>query len=339
MKSWWNRNVRDAKAQGAKDGARMIPATEGTVVSQWEERLVNDYEASIRHFEGRFKQADASPKQQFEFIDGEHIRAKDAYDAKYNALKRPILLRFHPLLGKLLVLAVILVELPLNRIVFVGMTGESELMGWLLAFLVSLFLAIVGHIIGVDVRHYGFMRGRWLLQSTLILFAVCVLAGIAYVRVFIFSDPGGAGSAPLLDKYLTENIDVRVLAMLFMILNALLVVIAGWLAHESHDQDEQYQALFRQYRKWARKARKLAARREHKRATYVREASILVENAQELITIYRQENVHAREPAVTPRIWAERRPESLISMNKYNFRLKDEGTHVCDDDEVNGGGR
>ena len=57
MKSWWNRNVRDAKAQGAKDGARMIPATEGTVVSQWEERLVNDYEASIRHFEGRFKQA------------------------------------------------------------------------------------------------------------------------------------------------------------------------------------------------------------------------------------------------------------------------------------------
>ena len=187
-------------------------------------------------------------------------------------------MRFHPLLGKLLVLAVTR-RTALNRIVFVGMTGESELMGWLLAFLVSLFLAIVGHIIGVDVRHYGFMRGRWLLQSTLILFAVCVLAGIAYVRVFIFSDPGGAGSAPLLDKYLTENIDVRVLAMLFMILNALLVVIAGWLAHESHDQDEQYQALFRQYRKWARMARKIAARSGRKRATFVREASILIENS------------------------------------------------------------
>jgi len=320
--NWWWRRVQAAKDAGKRDGAAGIPATDGVSLSQWEERLVNDYEAGIRDLEEGFRKKDAPTKQQHIFAHGEHMRAKRAYEAKYEELKRPIVTRFSSVAGYIFLLFVLILELIFNQSLFVAI-GDTEYAGYIVAFGISFAFLWMGHTIGMDIRHYGFLRSRWLVQLVKISLAIGILVGVAYGRTRILQDPGTLDDfEPLLGKWLGQNIDARIVSGIFMATNALVIVLAGWIAHESHDADPDYESLFQKYKKWARRAGRLAARRERLRAPFARKAAVLVENAQELINIYRIENLHARDNAVPPAIWRTETPDAMIRMEKYNFSVE-----------------
>jgi len=216
-------------------------------------------------------------------------------------------------------------ELPINKIIFEAITGESPFFAYLLALMVSLLFAFWGHAVGSHAR-FGQIKKYFPVHLGTAALVILTLAGLAYVRIFIFSDPGETelgGSGPMLGRFLLENMDVRAIGVLFLLLNILLVIVAGILAYESHDPDIEYHSANRQYQRWSRKTAALTEKRERAKSRYTRRPKVLIDNCQELLHHYRAANLEARTNRTTPQVWLDKSPERLISIDMFDFQLMD----------------
>lgn len=107
--------IKAARDAGTADGKNGIPSLNDVSVSHYERELVDRCQQAIRKLEGKFKEAEGELRQHFMAARDDFMRAKKNFEDKQTKLNRPVT-KHIPMWGYVLsLIAIIVVELPINQ--------------------------------------------------------------------------------------------------------------------------------------------------------------------------------------------------------------------------------
>lgn len=306
--------TKAAQKAGKEDGEKGIPALDVMEVSPYEEIIRNSCEQPIREHEGDFQRSESEFRQLFKSARDDYQRAKALFEKKHDELSRPVI-KHIPMWGYVLsLIAIIVVELPINQAAL-NILGEAPILTFSLALILGVVFMIVAHLIGMTMRHKGFHAESFLA----IVVVIGIIVGLAYIRVKFFMNPE---EGEILSNAM-KDIDTRALAALFALMNILFLLVAVWLSYLSHDEDEHYAQMHKDYLKKRKAALAIAQKRAERHAAYKTDAKDRIEMAHGLISEYRRHNLLSRQSRVVPHVWGEWPPERLLDIENFNFELDD----------------
>lgn len=298
---------------GQRDGKQGVPGIDEPNIPNYEQRLVDSYEATIRGVEGKFHDVEAQIGNAFKHAKKSYNDVLKQFEAKQTVLGRPVIIHIRLWVYFLLMATIIGAEVPVNKAVF-DTFGDIAFFAYLLAVFLSFLLMVFAHLTGKSIKHHGFRF--WHIGLAAVVAGI--LALLAYVRVVYFSNP----EEGVLTNAL-KHMDPKALTTLFMLMNVLFFMVAVWLSYEAHDEDPHYQEIERIMLKRQRAARRFSEERERNLKRHKKDAEVYIENAQDLIRLYREENIASRDNKTTPQAFRDNKPEAMIHIDKYPFTLTD----------------
>lgn len=305
-----------AERAGRRDGSgdSPVPGMQDKDVSQFEHRMTNMFETDIRAIEKAFGEEDAKYSTRYVQAKEEYERAKEPHERRRKKIKRDVIVHLGHWKYLLLMSIVILVEIPVNLVVFLGMFGEAMILTIILATGVSILVGLMAHLTGKNVRQHG--PKLWLLAPTTLITAL--LGGIAYLRVMYFGHPD-----PEDLKYMPEalkHIEPLMLGIFYLVLNLVIYVIATWLAYEAHEADYNYHEQYKLMKKWEKEYVRLKERRDLNQRRWYSEAEEVVDLAQQVLYRYREINLAARANKAAPMVWSDLTKVMDVKNYRLNWR-------------------
>lgn len=244
--SWWpfaRYSHWDASRNGKADGRRSIPESNQELQPSYIMEIKQFGEENIKRLAQDWKKQDTrlladycATKQSSETLSEQLNKAEDevreARGDEENA-REEYVKHFHltSFWYWVLLLAIAVVEVPLNTVVF-QLFGEKELFTIMTALGLAIVLPVCAHFVGGMLKQ-GFLKdGKFTTHTLGIILlnvaAIGSLAGVAYIREKYFEGSG-------VQQLLGVSIDFTTITVIFFMINLLIYLVAAVGSYIAHD--------------------------------------------------------------------------------------------------------
>lgn len=251
MFRWLDYTYFGAWFNGKRDAKFPPPDGNSRYELQWIRHAQEIFERIAREWEDMDKKLKPEYcKAKAEFCNAEEEKNEAEDDAKkaegeYAIHKIPFV---HTFMGiwvyRLLILAFMIGEIPLTTIIF-RIAGESEVLTWIMASLLCIGLPLAAHFNGILLKHRPFKNkdkgyeGYVIVLNTGVILA---LIAIGYIRKKFFENPEIGESIGIAMEPLA-------FAIVFMVINMFIYLIASFASFFSHDIDPKTSEAIWQYKR------------------------------------------------------------------------------------------